>query len=103
MAKHFLPAVSARRASLRPSRRILKTMNSYRAPPRRPLPGSPFNAAQTAAAPSEAERYSVNDKVTHDKYGLGTIIGVDEGVGVFVDFGSHRQRLRTPCSKLVKL
>ncbi len=78
-------------------------MNSYRALPRRPLPGSPFNVADPAAPPSEAERYSVNDKVTHDKYGLGTIIGVEEGVGVFVDFGSHKQRLRTPCSKLVKL
>jgi len=50
-----------------------------------------------------AEQYSVNDRVTHDKYGLGTIIDVEEGVGVFVDFGSHKQRLRTPCSKLTKL
>ena len=86
-----------------PCRRILRTMNSYRALRRRPLPGSPFRAAETVAPPSEPERYSVNDKVTHDKYGLGTIIGVDEGVGVLVDFGSHKQRLRTPCSKLFKL
>jgi hypothetical protein len=78
-------------------------MNPYRALPQRPLPVSPFNAAVTADPPSEAERYSVNDKVTHDKYGLGTIIGVEEGVGVFVDFGSHKKGLRTPCSKLVKL
>jgi hypothetical protein len=78
-------------------------MNAYRALPRRPLPGSPFNVAETAVPPSEAERYSVNDKVTHDKYGLGTIIGVEDGVGVLVDFGSHKQRLRTPCAKLVKL
>ena len=78
-------------------------MSAYRALPRRPVPGSPFKAAETVVPPSEAERYSVNDKVTHDKYGLGTIIGVEEGVGVFVDFGSHKQRLRTPCSKLVKL
>ena len=75
-------------------------MNSYRAFPRRPLPGSPF--AKTAVAPIE-ERYSVNDKVTHDKYGLGTIIGVEDGVGVVVDFRSHKQHLRTPCSKLAKL
>lgn len=78
-------------------------MDSYRALPRRPLPGSPFNVAETAVPPSEAERYSVNDKVAHDKYGLGTIIDVEEGVGVFVDFGSHKRGLRTPCSKLVKL
>ena len=92
-----------RGASLRtPGRRILRAMNSYRAL-RRPLPSSPFKATETVAPPSEPERYAVNDKVTHDKYGLGTIIGVEEGVGVFVDFGSHKQRLRTPCSKLVKL
>jgi len=78
-------------------------MSSYRALPRRPLPDSPFKAAEPAVPPSEPERYSVNDKVTHDKYGLGTIIGVEEGVGVLVDFGSHKQRLRTPCAKLVKL
>ena len=78
-------------------------MNAYRARPRRPLPGSPFNATETVVPASATERYSVNDKVTHDKYGLGTIIGVEEGVGVLVDFGSHKQRLRTPCSKLSKL
>jgi branched-subunit amino acid aminotransferase/4-amino-4-deoxychorismate lyase len=77
-------------------------MNTYRALPRRPLPGSPFNVAETAV-PIEEERYSVDDKVTHDKYGLGTVISVEEGVGVLVDFGSHKQRLRTPCAKLVKL
>lgn len=78
-------------------------MSPYHPPTRRPLPGSPFNAAGTVVPAGEAERYSVNDKVTHDKYGLGTIIGVEEGVGVFVDFGSHKRRLRTPCAKLVKL
>ena len=99
----YLPEVRALRGSLRPGGRILKAMNSHRALPRRPLPGSPFKAAETVVPPSEAERYSVDDKVTHDKYGLGTIISVEEGVDVFVDFGSHKQRLRTPCSKLVKL
>jgi hypothetical protein len=96
-------AVPARRGIAEADRRILKAMSSYRAHPRRPLPGSPFRAAETVAPPGEAERYSVNDKVTHDKYGLGTVIGVEEGVGVLVDFGSHKQHLRTPCSKLVKL
>lgn len=74
-------------------------MNSYRAFTRRPLAGSPF----ATAAPPIAERYSVDDKVTHDKYGLGTIIGVEEGVSVVVDFRSHKQHLRTPCPKLAKL
>ena len=77
-------------------------MSSYHAHPRRHLAGSPFNRAEPAP-PSEPEQYSVNDKVTHDRYGLGTIVGVEDGFGVVVDFGSHKQRLRTPCSKLVKL
>jgi hypothetical protein len=77
-------------------------MNSYRAFTRRRLPNSPFNSPVPLQA-SEAERYSVEDKVTHDRYGLGTIIGVEEGVSVLVDFRSHKQRLKTPCSKLVKL
>ncbi len=45
----------------------------------------------------------MSDKVTHDKYGLGTVIGVEEGISVLIDFGSHKQRLRTPCTKLTKL
>lgn len=75
-------------------------MTPYRAAPRRPLPGSPFN--RPVAVPP-AEDYSVNDMVTHDKYGLGTITGVEEGVAVRVDFGSHERRLSTPCPKLTKL
>jgi hypothetical protein len=77
-------------------------MNQYRAVRRRPLPGSPFNGPD-AAAPAEPERYAVSDKVTHDKYGLGTVIGVEEGISVLIDFRSHKQLLRTPCAKLTKL
>jgi hypothetical protein len=75
-------------------------MTPNRAVVRRPLPGSPFNVP-TAAAPIEC--YAVNDMVTHDKYGLGTITGVEEGIAVRVDFGSHERRLSTPCAKLTKL
>ena len=77
-------------------------MNHYRAVPRRPLPGSPFNRAGGCPR-TEPEHYAVSDKVTHDKYGLGTVIGVEEGISVLIDFGSHKQRLRTPCTKLTKL
>ncbi len=76
-------------------------MNHYRAVPRRPLPGSPFNVPD--AVEPEPEQYAVADRVTHDKYGLGTVIGVEEGISVLIDFGSHKQRLRTPCTKLTKL
>jgi len=87
----------------RPSRRILIPMNHYRAAPRRHLPNSPFNVPDAAARPAEIESYTVSDMVTHDKYGLGTVIGVEEGFYVLIDFGSHKQRLQTPCAKLTKL
>lgn len=76
-------------------------MSHYRAAARRHLPGSPFNTPEAAVPP--AETYAVNDMVTHDRYGLGTLIGVEEGISVLVDFGTHKQRLTTPCPKLTKL
>jgi hypothetical protein len=75
-------------------------MNPYRAAPRRHLPNSPFNVP-VAVTPTEC--YAVNDQVTHDKYGLGTVTGVEEGIALLIDFGSHRQRISTPCAKLTKL
>jgi hypothetical protein len=75
-------------------------MTPYRAVPRRQLPGSPFNVP---VAVQPAEDYAVNDMVTHDKYGLGTVTGVEEGIAVRVDFGSHERRLSMPCAKLTKL
>jgi hypothetical protein len=45
----------------------------------------------------------VDDQVTHDKYGLGKVTGVEEGIALVIDFGSHRQRISTPCAKLTKL
>jgi len=82
-------------------RRILIVMSPYGPVRRRPLPNSPFNVPEADAPP--AESYAVSDQVSHDKYGLGTIIGVEDGVSVIVDFRSHKQRLSTPCAKLIKL
>jgi len=75
-------------------------MTPYRAAPRRPLPGSPFNRPVDV---TPAVLYEVSDLVTHDKYGLGTVTAVEEGIAVLVDFGSHERRLSTPCAKLTKL
>jgi hypothetical protein len=75
-------------------------MNPYRAAPRRHLPGSPFNVPDVVVP---TESYAVNDQVTHDKYGLGTVTGVEEGIALLIDFGSHRMRISTPCAKLTKL
>jgi hypothetical protein len=89
---------SVRRAAT--GRRILMTMSPYPAGPRRHLATSPFNAPDPEPP---AERFAVDDKVTHDKYGLGTVTGVEEGTALLIDFGSHVQRIPTPSAKLSKL
>ncbi|MFI7440773.1 hypothetical protein [Nonomuraea indica] len=64
------------------------------------MPTSPFKAP--APAPP-VEQFSVNDQVTHDRYGLGVVIGVEEEAAVIVDFGSRQERITTPFKKLYKL
>ncbi|WP_347586668.1 hypothetical protein [Acrocarpospora sp. B8E8] len=68
--------------------------------PRRHLPTSPFKRPRPAPP---AERFSVNDQVTHDRYGLGVVIGVEDEIAVLVDFGSQQERITTPFHKLYKL
>jgi hypothetical protein len=75
-------------------------MSPYPAGPRRHLATSPFNAP---GPEPPAECFAVDDKVTHDKYGLGTVTGVEEGIALLIDFGSHIQRIPTPSAKLSKL
>ena len=75
-------------------------MKYRRAAPRRYLPGSPFNVPPV---PVKLEQFTVNDQVTHDKYGLGVVIGVEAQVAVLVDFGSHQERIPVPYVKLTKL
>jgi hypothetical protein len=71
-----------------------------RAVTRRYLPGSPFNTPPVVVP---VERYELHDKVTHDAYGLGEVIGVEDEVALLIDFGTQRARITTPCSKLTKL
>ena len=78
---------------------MIVTVNAPRAAARRYLPTSPFNAP---AVVRPVETFEVDDQVTHDKYGLGVIVGVEDNA-VLVNFGSHRQRLALPCAKLAKL
>lgn len=76
------------------------TLKSSRAVPRRHLPTSPFKAP--AAVP--VETFAVQDRVSHDKHGLGTVVGVEGDVAVLVDFGTQqRRRITAPYPKLVKL
>lgn len=75
-------------------------MKAPRGAARRYLPGSPFNAP--AAPEPVAETFAVDDQVTHDKYGLGVILGVEDHA-VLVDFRPQQRRIQLPCPKLTKL
>ncbi|WP_327582168.1 hypothetical protein OHA25_40385 [Nonomuraea sp. NBC_00507] len=68
---------------------------------RRRLPGSPFNVAEPPPPP--IEQFAVRDQVSHDKYGLGRVIAVEQDVAVLVDFGAETRRINAPYAKLVKL
>jgi len=70
------------------------------AAPRRYLSGSPFNVP---VVEEPAETYEPRDLVTHDKYGLGSVLEFDHPSYVLVDFGSSRVSVALPCVKLFKL
>jgi hypothetical protein len=69
-------------------------------PARRYLPGSPFNVPVVEEI---AETYEQSDLVTHDKYGLGSVLEVDGETAILIDFGPQRVRLALPCARLFKL
>ena len=48
------------------------------------------------------EEYVLDDRVSHDSYGLGRVVGVDAG-GATVDFSGRRVRVATPFRKMTKL
>jgi hypothetical protein len=74
-------------------------MTTSRAVTRRHLPSSPFNVP--VARP--VEQYAVHDRVTHDRYGLGSVVGIEPETAVLVDFGVQRVRITAPYTKLSKL
>jgi hypothetical protein len=80
--------------------RILVMMKNARATSRRYLSTSPF-APRPADPP--AEQFAAQDQVTHDKYGLGRVVVVEDETALVVDFGSRQVRILTPCAKLTKL
>ncbi|MEV4178005.1 MULTISPECIES: hypothetical protein [unclassified Nonomuraea] len=41
--------------------------------------------------------------MSHDKYGLGRVIAVEQNLAILVDFGSETYRIVAPYAKLVKL
>jgi predicted metal-dependent phosphoesterase TrpH len=48
------------------------------------------------------EEYVLDDRVCHDAYGLGRVVGVDAG-GVTVDFSPRTVRVATPFRRMTKL
>ena len=49
------------------------------------------------------EQFAVRDRVTHDKYGLGWVVLVEEDDAVIVVFGSRKVRILSPFTRLTKL
>ena len=74
-------------------------MKPSRAAARPFLPGSPFNVPVQVRP---VETFAVDDQVTHDKYGLGVILGVEDDA-VLVGFRPEQRRIPLPCAKLAKL
>ncbi|MFJ3668088.1 hypothetical protein ACIPSE_16725 [Streptomyces sp. NPDC090106] len=66
---------------------------------KRHLPTSPFRAP-VAPVPKQFE---TGDQVTHDMYGLGRVVGVEDGIAALVDFGSTQMRILSPYTKMTKL
>ena len=80
--------------------RILVVMKPARAASRRLLPGSPFNVLPVDLP---IEEFAVRDQVTHDKYGLGWVVLIEDDDAVIVEFGSRKVRILPPFAKLTKL
>ncbi|GAB2975530.1 hypothetical protein GCM10023080_045270 [Streptomyces pseudoechinosporeus] len=67
--------------------------------PRRHLPTSPFKAPVAPVA----KHFELGDRVSHDQFGLGTIVGVEDGVAMLVDFGARQARIVSPYTRMDKL
>ncbi|AUY48452.1 MULTISPECIES: hypothetical protein [Streptomycetaceae] len=68
--------------------------------PRRHLPTSPFRAK----VPPPPKHFALDDRVSHDEYGLGRVVAVEDGAtAILVDFGSQEKRITAPFAKLYLL
>jgi hypothetical protein len=76
-------------------------MPAKRPASRRFVVGSPFNVPEGPEIPPE--EYTAEDRVTHDKYGLGRVVTVEGDASLVVDFGSRLMRIKLPCTKMSKL
>jgi hypothetical protein len=76
-------------------------MNSGEPRQRRRLATSPFNRPEVVAEPAPV--YAPEDRVTHDRYGLGTVVAVEGTGSVVVNFGAETRRITLPSTKLSPL
>lgn len=74
-------------------------MKPVRPTDRRLLPTSPFGVAPAPPI----EQFAEKDQVTHDKYGLGRVISIQDDGTLVIDFGACHVRVTMPCAKLTKL
>ena len=74
-------------------------MTPSNAAPRRHLPTSPFQVAPVKPVVT----FELMDRVSHDRYGLGRVIGVEGDGAVLVEFGDRRERIAAGTSTLHKL
>jgi hypothetical protein len=65
---------------------------------RRYLANSPFQPESEPVI----EQFALEDRVSHDTYGVGRVIGRDD-VGVTVDFGTQTVRIASPFHKMERL
>ncbi|NYJ73200.1 hypothetical protein [Allobranchiibius huperziae] len=60
------------------------------------------NSPFAAHVEPDVEDFALADRVCHDTYGMGRVVGVDKS-GLTVDFGSSTRRIETPFRKMTKL
>jgi hypothetical protein len=72
------------------------------APARRVLPTSPF--AVREAGPTASQRLAADDRVTHDRLGLGRVVRIVDDYEVIVEFSAGEgATMAVPHGKLTKL
>jgi hypothetical protein len=73
---------------------------SARSTARRPvLPASPFKDSIRPVI----EKFNVNDRLTHDRHGLGRVVLLESETVVHVAFGSEVRRIALPNPKVTRL
>lgn len=72
---------------------------SARSTARRPLPTSPF---REPVAPV-VEKFSIDDRITHDRHGLGRVVRLESDTVLHVAFGSEIRRIALPNPKVTRL